>query len=55
MLTKAIGSVFHLPLPLEQTLKKLSSPNEVIMANDLFILVRSLPTRQKKIWETLVN
>lgn len=25
------------------------------MANDLFILVRSLPTIQNKIWETLVN
>lgn len=49
MLTKAIGSVFHLPLPLEQTLKKLPSPNEVIMANDLFILVRKYSERQIKL------
>lgn len=55
MIRKVIGKAFHLPLPLEETLKKLPSPQKPIIDHELFILVRSLPTTKKKIWESIVN
>jgi len=48
MIQKVIGKAFHLPLPLEETLKKLPSPQKPIIDHELFILVRSLPTTKKK-------
>jgi len=52
---KVIGRAFHLPLPLEETLKKLPIPNQAIIEHELYILVRSIPTKNKKIWQSLVN
>lgn len=53
---KSKGRVFHFPLPLEQTLEKLPQPTDaIIRQQDLFVLVRGLPTKQNHIWQSLVN
>ncbi|XP_044005441.1 uncharacterized protein LOC122850347 [Aphidius gifuensis] len=53
---KAKGQCFHLPLPISETLEKLASELDPINKNhELYIMVRSLPTKAKLVWENLVN
>lgn len=53
---KIKGRTFHLPMPLEQTLNKLPVPTDPINFNhELFIIVRSVPTAKKVIWENIVD
>ena len=56
MIQKVKGRTFHLPLPIEETLKKICKPTDPININpEFYILVRSLPTKAKTVWEHLVN
>ena len=49
------GSTFHLPLPLNETLKRLPSAEDPLPSNgELYILLRSIPTDKKIIWQDLV-
>jgi|GEM_PF-3635344 len=53
---KIKGRTFHLPLPLDETLRKLCPPSLAINPHhELFILVRGIPTISKVVWERLVN
>lgn len=53
---KVKDRTFHLPLPLESTLKMLPNPEEPINKNqELYILVRSSSTKNKIIWQDLVD
>lgn len=53
---KVVGRTFHLPLPLEETMSKLCSETEPINKNhELHILVRSVPSKAKVVWESLVD
>ena len=46
--SKVKGSTFHLPLPLNETLKRLPSPEEPLPPNgELYVLLRSIPTEKK--------
>ena len=46
--SKVKGSTFHLPLPLNETLKRLPSAEEPLPSNgELYILLRSIPTAKK--------
>lgn len=50
------GRTFHLPLPLEETMKKLCSTTDPINRNhELYVLIRGIPTKSKIVWENLVN
>ncbi|KAJ8669196.1 hypothetical protein QAD02_000455 [Eretmocerus hayati] len=50
------GRTFHLPLPLEATLDKLCKDTDPIDLNhELFVLIRSNPTKKKVIWEDYVD
>ncbi|KAJ8684987.1 hypothetical protein QAD02_020780 [Eretmocerus hayati] len=50
------GRTFHLPLPLEATLEKLCRETDPInMNHEMFILVRSNPTKRKVVWEDHVD
>ena len=54
--SKVKGSTFHLPLPLNETLKRLPSPEEPLPPNgELYVLLRSIPTEKKIIWQDLIN
>ena len=54
--SKVKGSTFHLPLPLNETLKRLPSPEEPLPCNgELYILLRSIPSEKKVIWQDIVN
>ena len=54
--SKVKGSTFHLPLPLNETLKRLPSPEEPLPVNgELYIILRSLPTEGKVIWQDMVD
>ncbi|CAH0380811.1 unnamed protein product, partial [Bemisia tabaci] len=54
--SKVVGRTFHLPLPLEETLKRVLRDEQAVMPNqELYLLIRGLPTNQKKVWEHLVN
>ena len=54
--SKVRGSTFHLPLPLNETLKRLPSAEEPLPSNgELYILLRSIPTDKKIIWQDLVS
>ncbi|KAF0722134.1 Uncharacterized protein FWK35_00030464, partial [Aphis craccivora] len=55
MTEKSVGRAFHLPLPIEETLKKLPESTQAIADHELYILVRSLPTKKNQIWQSLVN
>ncbi|RLU21125.1 hypothetical protein DMN91_005498 [Ooceraea biroi] len=56
MVSKVKGRTFHLPLPMEETLKKICPSNEPINLNhELYILVRGIPTKANIIWEKLVD
>ncbi|XP_024941433.1 uncharacterized protein LOC112494451 [Cephus cinctus] len=53
---KVVGRTFHLPLPLEETIKKVCPRTEAINPNhELYILVRGIPTKSKIVWERLVD
>ena len=53
---KVHGTTFHLPLPLEETLKKLPEPHQPLAdTSELYILLRSIPTKSKIIWQNLVD
>jgi len=47
MIEKSVGRAFHLLLPIEETFKKLPKPTQAIADHELYILVRSLPTKKK--------
>ncbi|KAJ8682316.1 hypothetical protein QAD02_018108 [Eretmocerus hayati] len=50
------GRTFHLPLPLGATLNKLCKDTDPIDLNhELFVLIRSNPTKKKVIWEDYVD
>lgn len=54
--SKVVGRTFHLPLPLELTLKRVLESGQTTLPNqELFILVRGLPTKNRKVWESVVN
>ena len=54
--SKVKGSTFHLPLPLNETLKRLPNPEEPLPVNgELYIILRSLPTKDKVIWQDMVD
>lgn len=56
LIQKIKGKTFHLPMPLQKTLEKLPRPDQAINPNqDLYILVRGNPTKQKQIWQSFVN
>jgi len=56
MIQKVKGRSFHLPLPLQETFNKLCAETDPInMSPELFILVRSVPTKSKIIWEEIIN
>ena len=56
MISKVHGSSFHLPLPLLETLKRLPAPENALPEHgELFILMRSIPSRNKVVWQNLVN
>lgn len=53
---KVKGRTFHLPLPIDETIKKICKPTDVINCDhELYILVRGVPTKSKIIWENLVD
>ena len=48
--SKVKGSTFHLPLPLNETLKRLPSPEEPLPPNgELYALLRSIPTEKNNL------
>ena len=56
MFPKVKGRTFHLPLPLEENLKKICPSTEPLNQNhELYILVRGVPTKSKIVWEKLVD
>lgn len=56
MVQKVKGRTFHLPLPLQETLNKFCFNTDAINVNhELYILIRSVPTKSKIIWEEMVN
>ena len=53
---KVCGSPFHLPLPLEETLKQLPDPDQALPNHgELYVLLRSIPSQSKVIWQDLVS
>jgi len=53
---KVIGTTFHLPLPIEETLNRLPDPQQALPDHgELFILMRSVPTKSNIIWQDLVD
>ena len=53
---KVCGTTFHLPLPLQETLKRLPEPHQPLATDSkLYILLRSIPTESNKIWQDLVD
>jgi len=53
---KASGTAYHLPLSIEQTIKKLCKDTDVINRNhELYILVRSIPNCSEYVWQNLVD
>ncbi|CAK1589168.1 unnamed protein product [Parnassius mnemosyne] len=56
MVKKVKGRTFHLPLPMEETLKKLPKPEDAIIENpELYIIVRSTPNKANIIWQDIVD
>lgn len=56
MVQKVKGRTFHLPLPMEETLKKICQPTDPInIDHELYILIRGIPTKSKLVWEQLVD
>lgn len=53
---KVSGTSYYLPLPMEETIKKLCKENDIININqELYILVRSIPNNSKIVWQNLVD
>ena len=53
---KVCGTTFHLPLPIEETLKRLPDSNQALPDHsELFILMRSIPSKTNVIWQDLVD
>ena len=56
LVKKVHGSTFQLPLPLDETLKCLPTPTQPIPKHgELFVLLRSLPSSNKIIWQDIVD
>ncbi|KYM96060.1 hypothetical protein ALC62_13287 [Cyphomyrmex costatus] len=55
MIQKVKGRTFHLPLPQEETWNKLCKNTDPINKNHEIIVVRGVPTKNKNIWEDLVD
>uniref|UniRef100_A0A8D8LG92 DUF6570 domain-containing protein n=1 Tax=Cacopsylla melanoneura TaxID=428564 RepID=A0A8D8LG92_9HEMI len=56
LLQKVVGRTFHLPLPIEETIKKLPNPADpIIRQQELFVTIRGLPNKSKKIWQSNVD
>ena len=56
MVSKIRGSTFHLPLPLQETLKRLPTPDQPIPEHgELYILLRSIPSAKNVVWQDLVD
>ena len=56
MISKVRGLTFHLPLPLQETLKHLPTPDQPIPEHgELYILLRSIPTAKNVVWQDLVD
>ena len=56
MINKVRGSTFHLPLPLQETLKRLPTPEQPIPEHgELYVLLHSIPTAKKVVWQELVD
>ena len=54
--SKVKGSTFHLPDLLNETLKRLPTPEEPLPINgELYIILHSLPTKGKIIWQDMVD
>ena len=53
---KVRNTMFHLPLPLQETLKRLPEPHQPLATDsELYILLCSIPTKSNKIWQDLVD
>ena len=53
---KVKGRTFHLPLPLEETLEKICPDTDPLNTNhEIFVLIRSNPSKGKIIWEDYVD
>ena len=51
MVNKIRGSTFHLPLPLQETLKRLPAPDQAIPKHgELYILLRSIKMLYGRTW-----
>lgn len=56
MVSKVKGRAFHLPLPLEETLRKICPPtNPINLNHELYISVRGIPNKANVVWEKLVD
>lgn len=56
MVSKVKGRTFHLPLPLEETLRKICPPtNPINLNHELYILVRGIPNKANVVWEKLID
>ena len=56
MVSKIRGSTFHLPLPFQETLKRLPTPDQPIPEHgELYILLRSIPSAKNVVWQDLVD
>lgn len=48
--------VFHLPLPLENSLQKLPNPSEAILKEqELTVIVRGIPNNKKHLWQSFID
>lgn len=53
---KLKGQTFHLPLPIEETLKKICSTTDPLNKHhELYIVMRSIPTKSNVMWEEIVS
>ena len=56
LINKVHGSTFHLPLPLQETLKRLPTPTQPILEHgELFVLLQSIPTTKRVVWQNIVD
>ena len=56
MVSKIRGSTIHLPLPLQETLKRLPTPDQPIPEHgELYILLRSIPSAKNVVTKYTVH
>ena len=56
LINKVHSSTFHLPLPLQETLKRLPTPTQPILDNgELFVLLRCIPNTKRVVWQNIVD